>query len=152
MTELCSKYGLSINMSKINVMIFRNDGQLRTNEMVYIDNEPLVETRYQKYLGIWFSSRIYWPSTLTFLSSQADKAIYTNKFITCECNGFPVQILSLYYYSAARFGHTLFEVKMKRFTESFVNMLYVFPLKYLQRHCLKIAGDSRCQFIICLDV
>jgi len=54
-SEFCSKYDISINMSKTNVMIFRNGGRLKPNEKVYINNKTLAETTYYKYLGLIFS-------------------------------------------------------------------------------------------------
>jgi len=40
-----------------------------------------------------YLSKFCWSTALRTLASQADKAIYTNKFINRDCNGFPVQLL-----------------------------------------------------------
>jgi len=66
---------------------FSNGGQLRTNEKVYINNEPLIETPHYKYFDIMFSSRLCRSTALRTLLYQADKATYTITFINPECNG-----------------------------------------------------------------
>jgi len=60
MGEFCSKYSSCINMTKTHVIIFTNGGRLRTNEKWYINNGLLIETTYNKYLGVMFSSRLCW--------------------------------------------------------------------------------------------
>ena len=117
-SDFCYKYGLTVNMSKTNVMIFRNGGRIRSNEKVYFNNEQIAETTYYKYLGIVFSSRLCWTTALKTLSSQADKSIYTIKFINRECNGLPAQllfdlfdklVLPILLYGAEIWGYTIRE-------------------------------------------
>jgi hypothetical protein len=56
--EFCIKYGLSVNINKTKVMVFRNGGVLRQNERWYFNNELLESVTYYKYLGIVFSSKL----------------------------------------------------------------------------------------------
>ena len=74
--EFCSKYGLSVNMNKTKVMVFRNGGVLRQNERWYFNNEVLAPVTYYKYLGIVFSYRLSWSKALETLASQAEKTMY----------------------------------------------------------------------------
>lgn len=68
MSEVCSKYGLTINMSKTNAIIFKIRGRLRTNATVYITIEPLVEHLFFQALLVYSYKRM--------LAYQADK-VYT---------------------------------------------------------------------------
>ena len=61
--------------------------------MVYMNNEPFIETTHYKHPSIIFSSRLCRSTALKTLASQADKALYTIKIINRECNGLAVQLL-----------------------------------------------------------
>ena len=76
LSTFCDCYGLKVNMSKTNVIVFRNGGPLRHNEHVFYRGEPITCVSYYKYLGILFSSRLCWTVPLQTLASQADKAIF----------------------------------------------------------------------------
>ena len=56
----CDKYGLKVNMSKTNVIVFRNGGILRQNEKIYYNGCQITCATYYKYLGIMYSSRLCW--------------------------------------------------------------------------------------------
>ena len=86
LSTFCDKYGLKVNMSKTNVIIFRNGGPIRHNE------HPILCVTYCKYLGMVFSSRLCWTVALQTLASQADKAIIKIKNTIKTCGGIPINL------------------------------------------------------------
>ena len=75
----CSEYGLSVNLCKTKVIVFRNGGHLRKNEKFYLAGKRIESVSYYKYLGVIFSSRLVWTTAVSTLSSQAEKAIFMLK-------------------------------------------------------------------------
>ena len=70
----CKRYGMRVNLTKTNVIVFRNGGPLRKNEKFYYNNQQIETATYYKYLGTLFSSSLKWPACLNNLSQQASKA------------------------------------------------------------------------------
>ena len=105
---------------------FINIGRLKTNEKVYINNKPLIETTCYKYFGIMFSAGLPWSTALRTLASRVANSI---KFINRECNGLPVQllfdlfdklVLPMLLHGSQR--DLRMKMKLKNFKESFVNL------------------------------
>ena len=92
LSTFCDKYGLKVNMSKTNVIIFRNGGPIRHNEHVFYGGDPILCVTYYKYLGMMFSSRLCWTVALQTLASQADKAIFKIKNTIKICGGIPITL------------------------------------------------------------
>ena len=92
LSTFCDKYGLKVNMSKTNVIIFRNGGPIRHNEHVFYRGDPILCVTYYKYLGMMFSSRLCWTVALQTLASQADKAIFKIKNTIKTCGGIPITL------------------------------------------------------------
>jgi len=114
MGESCSKYGLSINISKTNIMMFRNVSQLRMNEKMNINNESLIETMYARYLSIKFSSILCWSTALRTLPYKGDIALYKlSRLLIANAMICLFNCRYQYHYTAASFGETLFELKLK---------------------------------------
>ena len=115
---------------------------------------------YYKNLSIMFSSMLYWFATLRTLESETDKAICSIKFINRECNGFSVQllfylfdklVLPITFYGWKIWGYTV-RNEIEKFTNSFINVFYVFHLNHFLLRCLENVGVCHCQFIIFLEV
>ena len=92
LSTFCDRYSLKVNMSKTNVIVFRNGGPLRHNEHVFYRGEQITCVSYYKYLGILFSSRLCWTVPLQTLASQADKAIFKIKSTIKTCGGIPISL------------------------------------------------------------
>ncbi|NQY44078.1 MAG: reverse transcriptase family protein, partial [Legionellales bacterium] len=65
---------LSLNVSKSNVLIFRaknasNDNVIHLN----IDNEPLLEKTYAKYLGVYIDHKLTWETHINHIKSKLIK-------------------------------------------------------------------------------
>ena len=72
LSVFCRQYGLSVNLSKTKIVVFRNGGPLRRCERFYFDGAQLQSVSHYKYLGIIFSSRFCWSVPLQTLAAQAD--------------------------------------------------------------------------------
>ena len=68
LSTFCDKYGLKVNMSKTNVIIFRNGGPIRHNEHVFHRGAPILCVTYYKYLGMMFCVKALLDSRLTDIS------------------------------------------------------------------------------------
>ena len=88
----CDKYGLKVNMSKTNVIVFRNGGILRQNEKFYYKGGQITCATYYKYLGIMYSSRLCWTRANQTLASQADRAVFAIKSAMKECGEMSVSL------------------------------------------------------------
>jgi hypothetical protein len=76
---------LTVNLSKTNVIVFRNGGIIRGNEKVYFDGAQVEHATYYKYLGITFSSSLKWSVAIKTLAQQANKAIIVMRNIQHLC-------------------------------------------------------------------
>ena len=72
--RFCHKWGLTVNMCKTKVMVFRNGGPLRMNEKWYFDNKLLEVVNGYKYLGTFFTPKLCWTQCQKIIAAQAQKA------------------------------------------------------------------------------
>ena len=86
LSEFCDKWGLSVNMDKTKLMIFRNGGIIKQNEVVYLNGIKLDSVSYYKYLGIIISSRLSWTPAQTTLAAQASKSLSVINQLNHKCN------------------------------------------------------------------
>ena len=73
----CNNYGLTVNLSKTNSMVFRNGGIVRSNEKWYFADKLIVPTKQYKYLGILISTTMKWNTPLSHIVQQANKATFS---------------------------------------------------------------------------
>ena len=69
------KWGLSVNLSKTNIMVFRNGGTLKKCEKWTFQGTVVKPTTYYKYLGLVMSSRLSWSMAQKTLAAQASKVV-----------------------------------------------------------------------------
>ena len=74
--KFCDSTGMSINLEKLKVIVFRNGGILRKNEKWFYKGKEIEVVPYYKYLGTYFSSRLCWSKTLENQSDRAKKVCY----------------------------------------------------------------------------
>ncbi len=77
----CEESGLTVNMDKTKVMVFKNGGNLAKSEKWYYQGKALATTSLYKYLGVYFSSNLSWSAHTNQASVQAKKilvGIYKN--------------------------------------------------------------------------
>jgi len=66
---------MEINLSKIEVIVFRNSGPLRAYESWYFCGVRLNITPVYKYMGLLFTPQLPWNLAHDKLASQAKTAI-----------------------------------------------------------------------------
>ena len=90
--DFCGKYMLHVNLSKTNVIVFRNGGIIRGNEKLYFNGIQVEPCTYYKYLGIMFSSSLKWSIPLQTIAQQSNKAILVVRNIQRLCGSVPVDV------------------------------------------------------------
>ena len=90
--KLCDRWGLSVNMNKSKVMVFRNGGPLRLNEKWFFNGIPLGVVSAYKYLGAMFTPKLVWTLCQKTLAAQASRGLYLLKKYNYACNGLPVDV------------------------------------------------------------
>ena len=81
MLQYCTRWKLTINISKTKVMVFRKGGTLPRNLGFYYNGVPLEIVKDFKYLGIVFTGGSFSEAQST-LAGQAQKAIFKmNKYL-----------------------------------------------------------------------
>ena len=71
----CRKWGMSVNISKTKVVVFRKGGKLGSKEKFYYCRQMIETVTYYKYLGILLSSRNLWTKGVEILPLQGWKAM-----------------------------------------------------------------------------
>ena len=82
--KFCDKWGMEVNITKTQVIVFRNGGKNSKSETFFhLAKNVKVVTCY-RYLGLVFSSRNNWSKALLTLGGQAEKALemWHSKFLT----------------------------------------------------------------------
>ena len=69
--EFCTNWGLTVNLDKTKMMVFRNGGYLKAIEKRNYGDMNIEVTTYYAYLGMIFSSRLCWTKTLDNCSCKA---------------------------------------------------------------------------------
>ena len=77
LSQASSRLGLTVNLDKSNIVVFRNGGHLAQNEKWTYGREPMEVVNMYKYLGIVLSTR------LSFSHSLSDMAIKAKKGVIC---------------------------------------------------------------------
>ena len=66
---------LIVNLDKSNILVFRNGGHLALNEKWCFSNEELEVVNMYKNLGVYFTTRLTFSSTLTDLADRTRKGM-----------------------------------------------------------------------------
>jgi hypothetical protein len=93
LSDFCQKWGLSVNLSKTKVMVFRRGGVLKKNEKWFLQSKKIEVTTYYKYLGLTFSSRLSWTMGQKTLAAQAHKVVAFILQVSRKVKMFDVEML-----------------------------------------------------------
>ena len=92
LADFCYKWGLSANLQKTQVMIFRNGGIIKKKEKFYLNGVKIEPTTYYKYLGLLFSSSLKWTKARQTLATQAQRGmVILNKMLN-KCGHVPASV------------------------------------------------------------
>ena len=84
--RFCKIWGLHVNMKKTKVIVFRNGGIVKRNEVFYLNKSKIEIVPYYKYLGVSFSSRLSWTPAQSTLASQANKTLQVIYQLNYDCD------------------------------------------------------------------
>ena len=66
----CNKWGLSVNMTKTKVVVFKNGGFIRSCEKCFYGTEQIQEVADYNYLGVVFGSTLNWSKCIKNLECK----------------------------------------------------------------------------------
>ena len=89
--QYCQKWGMTVNLKKTKIIVFRNGGIYRKNENCFFQGINVDKVNSYKYLGLYFTSRLSWTKALSTLAQQAEKAMNCIFSLERKCNGIPVK-------------------------------------------------------------
>ena len=91
--KYCNKWGLTVNMSKTKVVVFKNGGFVKESEKWYFGGEKVQVVADYNYLGVIFGSSLNWSKCVKNLSAKARKAVAGIKRLQFTLVSIPVNTL-----------------------------------------------------------
>ena len=73
--QYCQKWGMTVNLKKTKIIVFKNGGIYRKNENCFFQGTNVDKVNSYMYLGLYFTSRLSWTKALSTLAQQAEKAM-----------------------------------------------------------------------------
>lgn len=74
-SDICHRIRMEVNMSKTKVMVFRNGGFLRKNEVWYFRGRRIETVSAYKYMGLTITPKLIWSHAKKVLATKARKSI-----------------------------------------------------------------------------
>ena len=105
--------GMKVNMSKSQIVVFRNGGYLSSKERWFYGSECMSVVNTYKYLGVFFSTKLSFSYTCSDLISKGKKAVLgiLKTLNTLKCNSvhvffkmFDTQVQSIVQYGSEIWG------------------------------------------------
>ena len=75
--KFCKSVGMSLNLSKTKIIVFRNGGIVKDTERWFYNGNEIEVVSLYKYLGVYFTPKLIWTRTKELLARQAKKAAYS---------------------------------------------------------------------------
>ena len=89
--SFCSNYGMTVNLKKTKIVVFRRGGIVKQCEQWYLNRQPIQIVAYYKYLGTFFTSFLKWSKTHQHQVTQAHKALVLIKKFLYICTNVRIQ-------------------------------------------------------------
>jgi hypothetical protein len=93
LADYCREWGLTVNIDKTKIIVFRRGGQLKRIEKWQYMSNPIEVVSFFKYLGVTFSSTGAWFKSQEYLSIQAKKALFGFKNIANRFGRLPPDVM-----------------------------------------------------------
>ena len=158
--RFCESVGMSLNLLKTKIIVFRNGGIVKQIEKWYYNGQLIDIVPFYKYLGVYFTPKLVWSKTKEVLARQASKAVcrifqYQRKFGNFSPNDifklFDSIVRPILCYGSEIWGyeyskqiekiHILF---CKRYIGLHQNTADFFALSECGRHPLAVSYMSQC--------
>lgn len=91
LSKFCDDWGLSVNMDKTKILVFRRGGRIKKNEVWFYKGVKIDIVPHYKYVGVLVSSFLSWSLATKTLSLQGTKALNILNCYGKKCNGLPVK-------------------------------------------------------------
>ena len=75
--KFCKSVGMSLNLSKSKIIVFRNGGIVKDAERWFYNGNEIEVVSLYEYLGVYFTPKLIWTRTKELLARQARKAAYS---------------------------------------------------------------------------
>jgi exonuclease III len=75
-SDFCDKYGMSINLEKTMIIVFRRGGIIKDSEKWFYKGDRIKTVSAYKYLGVFFTPKLSWSLARSTLAQQAEKAMF----------------------------------------------------------------------------
>ena len=85
----CIMWGMTVNLTKSRIVVFRKGDTLRDNEMWYYNKQRMEVVANYKYLGVMFSNTLQWVAAQNALTKQGNKALINVYKLDSMCGGMP---------------------------------------------------------------
>ena len=129
LSEFCYKWGLQVNMSKTKVLVYRNSGIIKKNEVLYYNGVKLDNVPYCKYLVVIMSTRLSWTPAQVTLASQANRTLVLINSVNYKCDFsnksaceiFDKCVVPIITYGR-RYGAQMYTSQLKGYITNFVNI------------------------------
>ena len=79
LNDYCKKWGISVNVPKTKVVVFRKGGRLGINDRWHLNGVYLEVVSVFKYLGVWLGSTGSFSKCVSELSNSARRALFSLK-------------------------------------------------------------------------
>ena len=89
--SFCSNYGMTVNLKKTKIVVFRGGGIVKQCEQWYLNRQHIQIVTYYKYLGAFFTSFLKWSKTHQHQVAQAHEALVLIKKFLYTCTNFKIQ-------------------------------------------------------------
>eukprot|EP00745_Piridium_sociabile_P014687 TRINITY_DN21651_c0_g1_i6.p1 TRINITY_DN21651_c0_g1~~TRINITY_DN21651_c0_g1_i6.p1 ORF type:complete len:655 (+),score=42.51 TRINITY_DN21651_c0_g1_i6:130-2094(+) len=89
----CKKWGLTVNMDKTKVVVFKNGGFIKSIEKLYFAGKQILVEPCYNYLGVILSATLNWSRCVDNLSGKALRAMAAIRKLYFRLQGIPVVTL-----------------------------------------------------------
>ena len=158
--KFCKSVGMSLNLSKTKIIVFRNGGILKETEKWLYNGQKIEVVSFYKYLGVYFTPKLIWTGTKDLLSRQAKKAAhsifrYQKSFGRFTPNDafklFDTMVKPIACYGAEIWGYTYSEeiekiqlIFCKQYIGLNSNTMDSFVLGESGRYCMAVSYMTQC--------
>ena len=113
LNDYCNKWGISVNIPKTKIVVFRRGGRLGENDRWHFNGIYLEVVSAFKYLGIWLGSKGSFSKCISELSNSARRALFSLKTYfsknseilpTVQLNLFNTMVLPILFYGSEVWG------------------------------------------------